>query len=138
LLAAGQEISVHGIRVKGVYADHGTLAPDAIGIVLDFGGVRVYHTGDTAYRPEEFELAIEMKPDVLIPCINGRYGNMTAREAALLTRDVNPQLAIASHFGMFVEHDGDPSLFVESCSQLAPGVQAAVMTPGEGLLFRRN
>jgi L-ascorbate 6-phosphate lactonase len=79
-----------------------------------------------------------MHPHILIPCINGRYGNMDAQEAAFLTRDVSPQLAIASHFWMFVEHNGDPALFLDRCSQLAPNTKALVMKPGEEYIFRKR
>jgi L-ascorbate 6-phosphate lactonase len=137
LLEAGKEIVLEGISVKAVYADHGELAPDALGVILDFDGIKVYHTGDTAYRPEKFKPAVEARPDVLLPCINGRFGNLNAEEAALLARDTQPRVAIASHFWMFVEHNGDPGAFLEKCSQLAPGVQARVMKPGEKYLFRK-
>ena len=78
-----------------------------------------------------------MKPDVLIPCINGRYGNMDAREAALLASACRPRVVIASHFWMFVEHNGDPGSFLGHCSELAPDVQALVMKPGERFLFEK-
>ncbi|MEN6535743.1 MAG: MBL fold metallo-hydrolase [Bryobacteraceae bacterium] len=137
LLTPDSEINLTGVRIFSVYADHGDLAPDAIGVVLDFDGIRVYHTGDTAYRPERLRKAIELSPDVLLPCINGRYGNMDAEEAALLTRDVSPQLAIPAHFWMFVEHGGDPAAFIEHSARHAPKVKAVVMKPGEMLLFRK-
>lgn len=135
LLEEGKTLTLGTIGMSAVYADHGELAPDALGIVFDFDGIKVYHTGDTASRPEAFQQAIEMKPDVLIPCINGRYGNMDAREAALLASACEPRLVIASHFWMFVEHNGDPASFLEHCSKLAPDVQALVMKPGERFLF---
>jgi L-ascorbate 6-phosphate lactonase len=138
LLEEGKEIRIDGIRLNTVFADHGELAPDAVGVVLDLDDVKVYHTGDTAFRPEKFEKAIKMRPHVLLPCVNGRYGNMNAHEAALLTQAVNPQLVIASHFWMFVEHNGDPALFLDDCSKLAPGVRAVVMKPGERILFRKH
>lgn len=138
LLEEGQDILSDGIRISPVFADHGDLAPDALGVVLEMDGVKIYHTGDTAYRPVEFAPAIRMKPDVLLPCINGRYGNLDAHEAALLTQMVHPRLSIASHFWMFVEHGGDPAQYLEDCSRLAPGVEALVMRPGERLLFRQQ
>jgi L-ascorbate 6-phosphate lactonase len=138
LLEEGKELRMEGIIVHPVFADHGELAPDALGIVVDMDGVKVYHTGDTAYRPAEFARAVQMHPHVLLPCINGRYGNLNAHEAALLTQLVSPQLAVASHFWMFVEHDGDPGGFLEDCSKLAPGVQAIVMKPGERILFHKG
>lgn len=137
LLEEGKQIEVAGVYAAGMYADHGDLAPDAIGIVLDFDGIKIYHTGDTAYRPREFQAAVRMQPDVLLPCINGRYGNLNSEEAALLARDVNPRIVIASHFWMFVEHDGDPAAFLEHCARLAPGTQAMVMKPGERYVYRK-
>ena len=138
LLEEGKQISLDGIHLHVVFADHGDLAPDAVGVMVEMDGVKVYHTGDTAYRPAEFEPVVNLHPHVLLPCINGRYGNLNAHEAALLTQSVNPQLVIASHFWMFVEHDGDPAGFLEDCSKLAPAVQSIVMKPGERILFRRR
>lgn len=137
LIEEGTELTIEGIKLKGVFADHGELAPDAVGIVFEFDETIIYHTGDTAYRPESMESIVAIHPDVIIPCINGRYGNMDAREAAQLVRDINPRLAIPSHFWMFVEANGDPGSFLEACSELAPEVQAIVMKPGERILFRR-
>jgi L-ascorbate 6-phosphate lactonase len=138
LLEEGRELTLAGIRVTGTFADHGELAPDALGVVLDLDGIKVYHTGDTAYRPAEFQAAIDMKPDVLIPCINGKFGNLNGEEAAMLTRDAGPRLAIASHFWMFVEHNGDPGEYLSKCAELAPGVRTIVMKPGERFLFRKS
>jgi len=137
LLDEGDSLTLGGVEINAVYADHGELAPDALGIVLNFGGIKVYHTGDTAYRPEEFAPAIKMRPDVLIPCINGAFGNMDAEEAAQLTRLVNPQAVIPSHFWMFVEQNGHPAVFLNRCKELAPQTQAVLMKPGEELLFKK-
>jgi len=136
LLEEGKEITVAGVTLHGVYADHGDLAPDALGVVLDLDGIKVYHTGDTAYRPEEFRPALALHPDVLIPCINGAYGNLNSEEAAQLTAATGSRLAIASHFWMFVEHNGNPRTFLDACATLAPGVEAIVMKPGERKLFQ--
>ncbi len=138
LLEEGDSLTIGSVEINAVYADHGELAPDALGIVLNFGGIKVYHTGDTAYRPEEFAPAIKMRPDVLIPCINGRFGNMDAQEAARLTSLVNPQAVIPSHFGMFVEQNGEPGAFLDRCKELAPQNQTVLMKPGEELLFKKQ
>jgi L-ascorbate 6-phosphate lactonase len=135
LLEEGQTLTVGHVKISAVYADHGDLAPDALGVVVDLDGVRVYHTGDTAYRPMQFGPAIAMRPDVLIPCINGRFGNMDAHEAALLTGVVSPQVVIPSHFWMFVEQNGDPATFLEQCKALAPQTRAVLTKPGEEFLF---
>ncbi len=137
LLEEGKSLKLGGVELHAVYADHGELAPDALGIVLNFDGIKIYHTGDTAYRPEAFAPAIEMRPQVLIPCINGAFGNMDAKEAAQLTGLVNPQVVIPSHFWMFVEQNGQPGVFLDRCKTLAPTTQALVMKPGEELLFKK-
>jgi L-ascorbate 6-phosphate lactonase len=137
LLEEGDNLTIGNVQIKAVYADHGEYAPDALGIVLDFDGIRVYHTGDTAYRPEQFRPALEMRPQILIPCINGRFGNMDAREAALLTQLAAPRVVIPSHFWMFVEQNGEPGVFLEQCKELAPQTHAALMKPGEELIFER-
>jgi L-ascorbate 6-phosphate lactonase len=137
LLEEGKSLTHGGVEIHAVYADHGELAPDALGIVLNFGGIKVYHTGDTAFRPDEFSPVVKMRPDVLIPCINGAYGNMNAEEAAMMTRLVNPQVVIPSHFWMFVEQNGQPAVFLERCKELAPNPHAVLMKPGEELLFKK-
>ena len=114
------------------------LAPDALGVVLNFGGIKVYHTGDSAYRPEQFQPAIDMRPDILLPCINGRFGNRDAREAALLTSLAKPQIALPTHFWMFVEQNGDPAAFLDYCKELAPETQTVLLKPGEELSFKKK
>ena len=138
LLEEGKTITVGGTDISAVYADHGELAPDALGAVLDFGGMRVYHTGDTAFRPAQFQPAIDMKPDILLPCINGAFGNMDWKEAAQLTRLVAPRVVMPTHFWMFVEQNGDPKQFLEHCAQIAPAVHAILLKPGEEFLFRQT
>ncbi len=137
LLEEGKTITVGGTQISAVYADHGDLAPDALGVVLDFAGIRVYHTGDTAFRPAQFQPAIDMKPNILLPCINGAFGNMDWHEAALLTQLVSPQVVLPTHFWMFIEQNGDPKQFLSACSTMAPGVKPVVLSPGEEYLFHK-
>ncbi len=138
LLEEGKSVRIGSTTVHAVYADHGELAPDALGVVLDFDGVRVYHTGDTAYRPEEFRPALELEPDILLPCINGVFGNMNADEAAALTALAKPEVVLPTHFWMFVEQNGDPGRFLSRCSELAPETKAVLLKPGEEWIFHRS
>lgn len=126
----GAEAGLGFLTVRAVFADHGDLAPDAVGFVLDFAFTRVYLTGDTAYRPGRMAAAASMKPDLIIPVINGAYGNMTAADAAALTRDVGARVAIPCHFWMFAEHGGDPAAFRAECARTAPGTRVVLMTQG--------
>jgi L-ascorbate 6-phosphate lactonase len=138
LIEKGDVFLYEGLEVHPVYADHGELAPDALGIVLDFGCVKVYHTGDTAYRPEEFNAAIDLKPEILLPCINGAFGNMNADEAANLTELIAPRVVIPTHFWMFVEQNGNPAHFLQLCAEHAPKTKAILLKPGEEFLFDKN
>jgi L-ascorbate 6-phosphate lactonase len=138
LLEEGKSLQLAGVRVHSVYADHGELAPDALGIVLDFDGIRVYHTGDTAYRPQDFQPAIHLRPQILLPCINGAFGNMNAEEAASLTQLAHPEVVIPTHFWMFVEQNGDPRRFLELCAAMASDTKTVLMKPGEEYLFQRS
>jgi len=63
-----------------------------VGVILDFDGIQVYHTGDTAYRPEKFQAAIARRPEILLPCINGAFGNLDAVQAARLAQETQAPL----------------------------------------------
>src|SRR5690606_9654283 len=87
ILDKGLTLDLDGFRLTGVYADHGELAPDALGVMLTAGGIRVWQVGDTAYRPERWQDIFAMGIDVIIPPINGAFGNLNAVDAAKLVRD---------------------------------------------------
>jgi L-ascorbate 6-phosphate lactonase len=116
--------------VRAVFADHGDLAPDAVGFVVDFGFTRVYATGDTAYRPRQMAEAAGLRPAVLIAVINGAYGNLGPQEAANLACDVGAKVVIPCHFWTFIEHGGDPAAFVKACRETAPQARVALITQG--------
>ena len=114
-------------------ADHGDLSPTALALVLNFDGVRVFFTGDTSWRPELFKPLITPGIDVLIPCINGTFGNMNHLDAARLAAQSAPRIAIPCHFWTFAEQGaGDPGAFIHACNQWAPKVKALLLRPGEG------
>lgn len=138
LLVEGHSYQHGQTMVHAVYADHGDLAPDALGIVLDLGGITVYHTGDTAHRPEEFKAVLDLKPEILLPCINGAFGNLNTHEAALTTQLITPRVVIPTHFWMFVEQNGNPAEFLRLCGELAPDTHALLLKPGEEFVFERN
>ncbi len=133
-LAAGANVSLDGVLVRAIAADHGTLSPDALSLLFDFGGTSVFFTGDTALRLERVRPFFDRRPDVLLPCINGAFGNMDAREAATLAGALGPRIAFPCHFWMFKEHGGDPEAFVRACAESRPPVQVRLATPGAGVL----
>lgn len=130
-IKTGEKVSIKDAGIKAVYADHGELAPDALGFLLEINGVRIYFTGDTAYCPEKMTAAIEFKPDIIIPPINGAYGNLNSEEAAKLARDTGAKIAIPCHFWTFREHGGNPQAFFDAMNIFAPDCITKFLTPGE-------
>ena len=124
------------VTVRTVFADHGTLAPDAVGFVLDFDFLRVYITGDTAYRPASMTEAIRLRPQIIIPVINGAYGNLGSADAAALTRDTGAHVVIPCHFWTFIEHGGDPAAFLTACKEMAPSARVELITQGRSYTWR--
>jgi L-ascorbate 6-phosphate lactonase len=122
------------VILRTARADHGELSTDALSLLLDFGQARVLFTGDTALRLDWLRPLLDPRPDVVLPCINGAFGNMGALEAAELLAAAAPRLAVPCHFWMFREHGGDPEVFVRACAETCPGVDVKFLTPGEGLL----
>ncbi|MGC8638290.1 MAG: MBL fold metallo-hydrolase [Isosphaeraceae bacterium] len=127
------------VVVHTVPADHGDLSPTALSFLLDFDGIRVLITGDTSHRPALVQPLLAMRPDVLIPCINGVFGNMNHIDAAMLARQARPRFAIPCHFWTFAEQGaGDPAGFLYACRQFCPEVTALVLKPGEPFLVPRR
>ena len=121
-----------GVVVHAAPADHGDLSPTALAMVLDFAGPRVMVTGDTAFRPLLLKPLLDLRPDVLLPCINGGFGNMGHMDAARLVAQGKPRYAIPCHFWTFAELGaGDPAGFVQACGALCPEVRALLLKPGE-------
>jgi len=70
---------------------------------------------------------------VLLVPINGRGGNMDAAQAAQLTNEVRPRLAIPMHYGVIPTNTADPQDFVDACR--ASGGAARVMLLHVGVRF---
>lgn len=120
-------------------ADHGDFAPSALALLLDFDGVRVFYTGDTSWRSGLFKPLFDFGIDLLLPCINGSFGNMNHLDAARMVQQAAPRFAIPCHFWTFAEQGGgDPYGFLQACNHLAPKVDARLLRPGEGFILAQS
>lgn len=125
------------VAIQTAPADHGDFSSSALALEMDFSGVRVLYTGDTSWRSELFKPLFKRGIDVLLPCINGGFGNMNQVDAARMVQQVAPRIAIPCHFWMFAEQGaGDPGGFIQACHEWAPGVKALLLRPGEGLTVK--
>lgn len=130
IMEPGKRYNFGDVSVYTAQADHGEMEPDALSFLFDFNGTSVLFTGDTCLRPDLIKPLADMKPDVLIPCINGAFGNLDAQAAAELTAIIRPKLAVPCHFWMFAIQRGDPQAYIDACAKLCPDVKVMTMNPG--------
>ena len=133
ITAVGDVSEFNGITIRTVAADHGELSPDASGFIITYEGRHIYFTGDTAYSEELMAEAIKLQPEIIIPCMNGAFGNMNEEEAATLVNKCYSRIAIPCHFWLFAEHGGSPGKFKECLQTLSPQGQLLLLTPGRGV-----
>lgn len=101
----GETYTVGNFTLRAVYADHSV---PAIGVIVTFCDTNLYFSGDTLYN-EKLEKLEEYNIDVMFICINGKLGNMNAKEAVKLTKIINPKVAIPTHYGMFESNTENPT-----------------------------
>ena len=108
---------------------------DSIGCLISIpDGPTLYFSGDTGYTPF-LEYVKGYEPDVVLTCINGRFGNMNAQEAARLTAALKPKLAIPNHYDMFERNLADPEEFRRELSVVAPQIPCKILHVGERLIW---
>ena len=131
IMECGETVVPEGIRITSVEADHGGMVPDCYGYLMEMGGHTIYITGDTCYRKDIFLEAAKGRPDIIIACINGRFGNLDSRGAAMAAGDTGAAVAIPCHFWTFMQHGGSPEDFADFLKQYAPDAEALFFTQGE-------
>jgi L-ascorbate 6-phosphate lactonase len=139
LLEPNRRYELDGIVIHTAPADHGDFSATALCLLLEVDGVRVFCTGDTAFRPNMHKTLADLKPDLLLPCINGVFGNMNHIDAAMLVQSVKPRYAIPCHFWTFAEQGGgDPAGFVHACKHYSPETKPLLLRPGERFLCQKQ
>ena len=99
VLRPGERTTVVGVEIEAVPAYnvgkrfHPRQA-EHVGFIVNAGGVRLYHAGDTDHVPE----MAEIECDVALLPVSGTYV-MTADEAVAAARDIRPRVAVPMHFG---------------------------------------
>jgi L-ascorbate 6-phosphate lactonase len=148
-LQPDERADVGGIAVRAVPACHGVTMEDAygfgttlsdglvrfLGFVVELGGVRIYHAGDTIHF-EGMEESLAGAPiDVALLPINGRdaeregrgiVGNLDHREAAWLGSRIGAGLLIPMHYDLFARNLGFPGALVETVGREFPELPVVV------------
>ena len=132
------------ITVMATFARHEeeiAMTGDAVGFLLDIGGVRFWNVADSEYDARLRPMR-DARIDVMLVPINGVGGNMNAHEAALLTWQVAPRIAVPMHYGMWPEEQYgagatlDPQTFGDTLTRLGSETIVQTLEPGEIALFQ--
>jgi L-ascorbate metabolism protein UlaG (beta-lactamase superfamily) len=130
LLERNKPLSMESFDILPVYASHSD--PDAVGLVFNCGGKKIYLTGDSLF--EERLIQDEVREvDLLLVCINGRLGNMPLEDALKLAEKLRPACALPMHYGLFAENTADPVPFVDGCGKL--GIKSFEMQTGQEFMI---
>ncbi len=142
----GESFTFRDVQIRAVAARHlagvpGWETPDAIGLLLQSDGVRIYHTGDTEYDLRLRALAYDHQHpiDAMFTVINGVGGNMNVHEAALLAWQLRPRIVIPMHHVLWKDFNGgeqatlDPTLFAETYRRLGGDAHVNLLAVGEGI-----
>jgi len=130
------KLTKHDIEIHAMPCDHGELAPDAIGILLNIIGKRIYITGDTCYREDLFANGELKNCDLLILPINGAFGNLNEKESCDAAKLLTPKLTVPCHYWNFKEHGGNPNLFTENFDKVCLNMQCTIMRMGECIVLK--
>jgi L-ascorbate 6-phosphate lactonase len=142
-LDRGENRQFGDIAVTATFARHDeeiAMTGDAVGFLVDVGGVRFWDVADSEYDARLRSMREEGIDVMLVP-INGVGGNMNAHEAALLVWQVAPRTAVPMHYGMWPKEQYgpgatlDPVVFRDTLSRLGSETTVQVLEPGEITLF---
>jgi L-ascorbate 6-phosphate lactonase len=135
-IAAGDIIKREEIIVRGMPCDHGELAPDALGLLIEIEDKKIYYMGDTSYRPDLLNNPLLKNIDLLILPINGAFGNLNEEEAAKTINILKPQISVPCHFWNFAEHGGNPMEFMKAMKVITPESDYLLMRQGENIILK--
>jgi L-ascorbate metabolism protein UlaG (beta-lactamase superfamily) len=99
------------------------------GLVIEFGGRRVYHLGDTALFSDLALPRRRGRIDVALMCIGGHY-TMDRFDAVIAAELVGADTIIPCHYDTFPPIETDAQAFKEDVQQ-AGYAEVVVLAPGE-------
>ena len=136
VLKKGEPVKLPDCTLTLLDCDHGELAPEALGFMLDFGFLKLYYAGDTALTPERLAAPISMKPDVAILPINGAFGNLDGAQAAKYASMLGCRVCVPCHFWTFLLHYGDSQQIIDALPDAAPNCELCLLCQGEGTILK--
>ena len=113
-ISPGAAIMINDLRIMAVPA-YNLIKPmhpknnGYVGYVIDFNGIRVYHTGDTERVPEMKEVPCEI---ILVP-LGQKYTMNSVKEAVEAVLDTKAMVAIPVHYDLYEGSAEDAQKLVE-------------------------
>lgn len=133
-VAPGTQVTCGDFALHFVHCDHGSGAPEAVGVIIQVDGKLILEVGDTCLHLDWAEEYLSQGGlTALIAPINGAYGNLNEKECTRLAQKLQPKVTIPCHYGMFASHGGNPGLFYELMKEKNLPVQ--LMAQGEELVL---
>lgn len=141
----GKSVQVGAFSFHGIPAKHNTIDRDEqgncryMGYVIRFGGISIYHSGDTLWFDELPELLRPFNIDVALLPINGDKperkvaGNLDHREAVKLAKVLGVKTLIPCHYDMFSFNTANVQDFVDEAEKAGQGYR--VLKGGERYSF---
>lgn len=125
-----------GFFLSFINCDHGELAPDAVGVIIEVDGKRILVVGDSCLRLDRKNEYLSRGPiDVMIAPINGAFGNLNEIECVELSKTLQPKITIPCHYGMFARHGGAPYRFMEQMQKECPDQEYNLLCMGESIII---
>ena len=111
IIDQGDSKTIKDVKIEGIFALTTAINTlDTTGYKITFAnGKTVCHTSDTSYC--DFLLKAYPETDVLLTCINGKFGNLNVAEAVKLTQAVNPKYVIPNHYDVMALNSENPESF---------------------------
>lgn len=115
-----------------------------VGYVIEFDGVRLFHSGDTVGFDGQAEDLQPFSPHAVFLPINGRdwtrnrrniAGNMNYREALDLANAVRAGLVVPLHYDLFEGNTENPAFFVDHLYRTYPAQAFKMLAVGERFLI---
>jgi L-ascorbate metabolism protein UlaG (beta-lactamase superfamily) len=131
-VSEGDRIDADGVQIEVVAARNAPggrstskhhVPGESVGYVIDIGGRRIYHAGDTDVIPEMRDLGAI---DVAFLPIGGVF-TMDVDEAVEAALTIGPELAVPMH----TRGEADPTEFVRKLEQQNAGIRAIAPAIGE-------
>lgn len=107
---AGDVLEIKGVKIEVVHAynKNKPFHPkgSGFGYIVEVGGLRIYHAGDTDFIPE----MRDVKADIALLPVGGTY-TMDMKEALEAVLAIKPKYVVPMHYGYLKETKADPEKF---------------------------